>query len=278
MIKRLIVNADDFGLSERTNEGILEAWANGIVTSSTLMVTMDAMEHAVSGLSGCNLDVGLHIDLSWGKSVALSGDIPTLAGANGKFLGKKQLLKKLILNRVDSRDVKKEISLQIKKFKETGLELFHLDVHQHFHGFPVVMKSIVEVAKQENIPFVRFVNELAVNKPVNIVVFLLFLISKRYVDCSFHQTDHFKGLALTDNLNEQSLTKTLKKIQPGLTEMMCHPGYNDPSIEGFSRLKSREAEIRALTSRSVKDTIASNDIELTTFRKEFRLISNLKPH
>ncbi len=270
MKKRLIVNADDLGLSEQINHGILQAHHNGIVTSATLMMTMGGVDHALTHIHDTTLDVGLHIDLTWGRALSAPQDIPSLVNADGTFIGKKQLLKSLALGKIPSLQVEREIATQVNAFKQTGLQLFHTDVHQHFHGFPVIMRALARVAQQEDIPYIRNVNEFAPTSIVNIAMVVLFLFSKRYLPGSIRHADHFLGLALTNRLNEKSLLPQLMKVQPGLTELMCHPGYDDPLLNTLSRLQSREMEITALTSKPVRDVLTENAIELTTFRDEYQ--------
>lgn len=269
MQKRLIVNSDDLGLSEEVNRGILEAHHNGIVTSATLMMTMDAVEHALSGIRDTTLDVGLHIDLSWGRPISQPHEIPSLVRADGRFKGKTQLLKSLAFRQIKPQDIEQEISAQVRQFKQTGLPLVHVDVHQHFHGFPSIMKSLARVARLEKIPYIRYVNERTSSSFVNSIMYIMFHFSKRYFSKNIRTADHFLGLALTNRLNEESLLLQLSEVQPGLTELMCHPGYNDPLLT-LSRLQSRELEVTALTSKKVRDTISTNGILLTTFRDELR--------
>lgn len=270
MNKRLIVNADDLGLSEQVNRGIFDAHHNGIVTSATLMVTMPGVEHALANLAGSRLDVGLHIDLSWGRPVSPPAEIPSLVDESGRFIGKKRLMSGLFLRKIRPQDVAREISAQASRFRQTGLALFHVDVHQHFHGFPVVMQALAGVASRERIPFIRLVNESVWTKPVYAMIYLMFRLAKHHFPGSARAADHFLGLALTDRLNETTLLPQLRTIKPGLTELMCHPGYHDPLLTGVSRLQSREAEVRALTSRKVQDYLTEHGIVLTTFRDEYQ--------
>lgn len=267
MQKRLIVNADDLGLSEKINDGIFKAHLDGIVTCSTLMMTMPAVAHALETARGTDLDIGLHVDLSWGRP--MSSGPSTLLDGSGSFPGKKNLLKKLLLNRIRPEDLEREIGSQVKAFKETGQPLFHLDVHQHFHGFPVVMKTVAAIAVSEGVPFLRFVDEFSLSRPVNTFIYLMFLRSRSLFPARLRKTDHFLGLSLTDRLNSTTLPPVLKGVKPGLSELMCHPGYDDPDLNTLSRLQSREAEIEALTSGTVKDIISVSNIVLTTFRDEY---------
>jgi predicted glycoside hydrolase/deacetylase ChbG (UPF0249 family) len=270
MQKKLIVNADDLGLSEKTNEGIIQAHLNGIVTSATLMMTMPSVGHAIDAIRGMKLDVGLHVDISWGKPVSPVLDIPTLADSSGSFFGKKHLLKRLALNRINPSELETEIRRQVKAFQNTELPLFHIDVHQHFHGFPAVMKAVATVAVSENIPFVRYVNEFSLSRLTNGFIYFMFLLSKRYFPRQIGRADHFLGLSLTDRLDEVSLCRELVNVRSGLTELMCHPGYDDPSLNDLSMLQSRKVEIDALTSGAVRDIISSNNITLTTYRDELQ--------
>lgn len=268
MQKKLIINADDLGLSEEVNRGIFTAHHQGIVTSATLMVTMAGVEHALEGIRGSRLDVGLHIDLSWGRPIAPPAEIPSLVGADGRFPGKKPLLKKLMLGQIRPRDLEREIDAQVKCFRKTGLALFHADVHQHFHGFPVIMKALAKTARAERIPFLRFVNEPSWTTPASTMIYLMFCLSRRHFPGCCRAADHFLGLALTGRLNRETLMVQLEKVQPGLTELMCHPGFNDPALAALSRLQSRETELAALTDTRVRDTVAAQGIVLTTFRDE----------
>lgn len=96
----------------------------------------------------------------------------------------------------------------------------------------------------------------------------MFLLAKRHFPAQHRATDHFLGLALTNRLKKNSLALQLEKVKPGLTELMCHPGYNDPDLDHLSRLQAREAEVEALTSDTIKNIISSRNITLTTFRDE----------
>ena len=158
----LIINADDFGLSTTVNEGIIDSYTNGIVTSTSMMLTMSSFEHAFNKAEEFpDLDIGIHIDLSWGNPLSKPVDIPSLVNSNGKFLGKKKLFFQLLFNHISLVELECEILAQVKFFKQSGLRLFHADVHQHFHCFPIVMKALMNVAILEEIPYVRLPLELS---------------------------------------------------------------------------------------------------------------------
>lgn len=269
-MKQLVVNADDLGLSESVNEGIVKSHLRGIVTSTTLMVTMPAVSHAIDCTKQTSLDIGLHLDFTWGTPISSPSEISSLVKANGKFHGKRELMKRLMLFTVNPRHLEKEMLAQIDRFKQTGIQLYHIDVHQHLHGFPMVMKSLVKVACREKIPFIRFVNEMSFQKPIDMIVFVMFLISGMFLPKENRGADHFLGLALTNRLNADTLLPQLTTIQPGITEFMCHPGFDDIDLNHISRLQSREDEIEALISPKVRDYIDSNNITLTTFRDIYR--------
>lgn len=268
-MKEVIINADDFGLSKEVNEGIIESHTNGIVTSASLMMTMSAVNHAVTKLHKYpNLDVGIHLDLTWGKALSDPSRIPSLTNSCGDFVGKRKLLVRLLINSISQNEIEREISAQINAFKKLGIKPYHADVHQHFQCIPVVMKALMNVAIAENIPFVRLPFERVFATPVNAFVSLMSLNSEKYWKANIKKTDYFIGLSLTDNMNETALIKTFSKLKSGLIEVMCHPGYEESSIYSISRLQSRDKEVEVLTSSQVKDCIQSQNIKLTTFREQ----------
>ena len=265
--KYLIVNADDLGFSEKVNEGITEAHINGIVTSTSMMMTMPAVDHALNELQKCpELDVGLHVDLSWGKPLSEPSTIPSLVTSNGNFVGKKGLFIRLLFNCIPRKELEIEILAQVKSFKQLGLNLYHADVHQHFHCFLVVMKALMNVAIIENIPYIRLPSELSFSSLTNTFLTLMFLNSKKKWQPFIGSSNYFLGLSLTGKINEERLLQSLNQLKSGITELMCHPGYIDDSIKNISRLNKREQELNTLKSSGVKDYIKEKKIVLTTYR------------
>jgi chitin disaccharide deacetylase len=249
-LKRLIINADDFGFTHDVNAGIVHAHQEGVLTSTTLMANGDAFEGAVRlAFENPALDVGCHLVLVQGRSLLTGKPLP-------------QNLQNVVLDvaagRINPYD---ELRVQVEKILATGLRPTHLDSHKHTHILPQVFRATVRLAHEFNIPFVRL--------PVpagsqNLVRRLYVRLAKNR---NVAMTDHFLGFRLTGKLTEESFAHALQRIPEGLSEFMCHPGYLGAELQAAStRLKdSRLRELEALTSPRIRDIIAREPIHLTTF-------------
>jgi predicted glycoside hydrolase/deacetylase ChbG (UPF0249 family) len=233
MPRRLIVNADDFGLTTGVSEGIVEAHQRGILTATTLMAEGRAFEPAVRlARATPSLDVGVHLVL-WPDG-AIPQRLPAFlrraAGMNAK-------------------EVETIFVRQVERVMAAGLRPSHLDTHKHTHFLPHVMLAVAATARRFAIPWVR--------KP------LLHALAR-----GLRTTDHFRGLRLTGRLNRDSLAAALRRLPSGLTELMCHPGRYDADLDAApTRLKrERQVELEALTAPEIRSLVAESGIELTTFR------------
>ncbi|AHA29614.1 chitin disaccharide deacetylase [Exiguobacterium sp. MH3] len=146
---RVIVNADDFGLTTGINQGIIESHLNGPVHSTTLMMNGHAVEDAVRlSQQHPNLHVGVHLVLSWGKPLASTSQ--SLTKEDGTFRFTSRFLKEVP---PDPEDVYLEWKAQIEAFLATGLPLHHLDSHHHIHGWSAINSVIIELAKEYQTTF-----------------------------------------------------------------------------------------------------------------------------
>ena len=152
-MKLLIVNADDFGLNDTANDGIVQAHAAGAVTSTTLMVNGRAAERAAL-LAACHpeLGVGLHFNLTWGQPVSAPAAVSSLVGADGMFLPREALARHLLTGRVRREQVCAELRAQLNRMAELGLQPTHIDSHQHVHGFGPVFSAVAEHCATAAIP------------------------------------------------------------------------------------------------------------------------------
>ena len=142
-LRRLIVNADDFGISEAVNEAVIRAFTEGVLTSCSLMVTGEAFEHAVSlAHAHPDLAVGIHLVTVMGRAVLPPAAIPTLVDAAGNFVSNptKAGLKYYFSPQARS-ELRQELRAQFDKFAATGLRLSHIDGHLHMHVHPVIFRA-----------------------------------------------------------------------------------------------------------------------------------------
>jgi len=243
---RLIVNADDFGLSELTNKGIVDCFRQGIVTSTSIMANGKSFEHAAKLAKEFELDVGIHLSLN------------------------PEDVTKAILHRLNLKKVEKTFRNQIKKVKKAGIKPTHLDGHKHIHIFPGITEITIKLAKENRINRVR----LPLNTNVNLSLFFsiqglkLMLLShyarkakKKFQKSNIKWPEKFYGMLETNRLSIENLKKILTNIQGNTAEIMCHPGYYDANVQSFLK-KSREKELMALTDNITKKIVKEKGIKL----------------
>jgi predicted glycoside hydrolase/deacetylase ChbG (UPF0249 family) len=159
---KLIFNADDFGISQGVNEAIFKAHTQGVLNSTSIMITLKYVPQALELAKQMpDLNIGLHANLTNENSVLKQNEIPLLVDENGKFKhGFVNLAVLSLLHPTELKNqAKKEIKAQIEKAIACGIKLTHLDSHRHIHMIPAIFKACMELAEEYNIPRLRFVNE-----------------------------------------------------------------------------------------------------------------------
>ena len=284
-MKKLIVNADDFGYTRGVNLGIIRGCQQGIVTSTTLMANGNAFEDAVAcAKANPQLGVGVHLVLVGGRCVAKPQEIRSLADAEGNLpasLG--DLLRKLWAGSIEPNEIACELRAQIRRVIEAGIEPTHVDCHKHTHLQPQVMGQVAAVAGEFGIRRVRRPYEefgtlfafaakgraslrrvAAASLAHSTVAKFRRIAAAR----NFRTPDHFLGVAATGTLDRGALLSMISSIGEGVTELMCHPGVCDAELEqSATRLKrQREVELEALTDPAVREGLKRQDIELIGYR------------
>ena len=255
-MKRLIINADDFGFTRDVNAGIVHAHRNGVLTATTLMANGDAFDDAVRlAFETPGLDIGCHLVLVKGISLLSGRPLPK---------SPRQLLVSLATGQID---VYAELRLQIQKLSDAGLRITHLDSHKHTHIVPSVFRTVIRLAQEFDVPYVR----LPIDRTVPFVGRVAGLADRYYRrfarGSKFQMTDHFLGFRLTGSLTEKTFAAALQKVENGTTEFMCHPGFLQSDLKAArTRLKeSRVRELEALTSPQIRELMAAEAIHLAAF-------------
>ncbi len=256
-MKQLIINADDFGFTPDVNAGIIYAHTHGILTSTTLMANGSAFDDAVRlARETPALDVGCHLVLVQGRSLVTGRPLPEKPA---------QLLTALFQRKFD---IYAELRAQIEKIISAGISPTHLDTHKHTHLVPQVFRTLVRLAREFSIPFVRLpLDKTApvVRLPSTIGEGYFRRIAREY---NVQMTDHFLGFRLTGSFTEATFLKSIQSLPEGTTEFMCHPGYLGPELKcAATRLKeSRVLELEALTSERVRRLLDESGVRLGPFR------------
>jgi predicted glycoside hydrolase/deacetylase ChbG (UPF0249 family) len=297
-MKQLIVNADDFGLTENVNRGIIDAHREGIVTSTTLLANGLAFESAVAaGKRFYRLGIGVHLNLTEGMPVADASHIRTLVDRVGRLhLTPARLWAGIATGQVSLSDIEFELRAQIKKVIRAGIRPAHFDGHKHVHVLPPVSEIVLRLAREFRVPAVRCPMEqnahasgpLRNRRLSKVSTVKQYLVSravsslaksfrKRLELTGLLAPTHFYGLSQTGFLDASAIRRILENLPPGSSELMCHPGYHDVELErtGTRLLTQREIEIHGLTATSVLNLVVAGGIRLGNYRDTVELTQRM---
>jgi predicted glycoside hydrolase/deacetylase ChbG (UPF0249 family) len=283
-VRRLIINADDFGLTRGVNRAIAEAHHSGVVTSATLMACSNAFDDAVQlAQRARSLAVGCHVllvdarPLTACRSLLANGGIALRTGIA-------DFARQVLRGKIKGDEVSAEAVAQIRKIQDAGIELSHFDTHKHTHMFSQVLRPLLRAARECGVRAVRNpftpVKALAwahlVRRPKLWVRYSEVKVLRRFAE-QFHRevrnaglktTDGTFGIVVTGALDPQLFAAIIGCIPEGNWEFVCHPGYRDADLDHVAtRLRaSRQAELAVLTSPESKRLIERHGIELITYR------------
>jgi len=268
--RRLIVNADDFGLSPSVNAAVVRAHRDGILTSASLMVNEPGCQEAVKlARENPKLGVGLHLTLLMGHSALPPEKIPGLVNAQSEFSSSPVGVGMKYFFDEDLREqLRAEIHAQFDKFRGTGLMLDHVNGHLHLHLHPVVFRILMEDAEQLGIRRMRLTRDCFARSQrmssghwfyrASHAAIYEWLSSRaraplqqrgiRHADITF-------GLLLNARVDEAYVLKLLPELPPGDSEL-----YSHPSLDNFKH------EFDALASSRVKDLVKRLGIELVRYQ------------
>jgi chitin disaccharide deacetylase len=265
-----IINADDFGFCDEVNQAIIQAHEEGILTSTSLMVTGEKASDAIEkAKTHPNLAVGLHLVLVCGHSALPPKEIPHLVDNQGNFSNDSvKAGLKYQFNSAARQELRREIRAQLEKFRSTGLSLSHVDGHLHMHSHPVVLNILAELANEFEIKFIRLPSEelsftLNLNRSglVNKLIWsTVFHQLRKYGESVLKSRDinfveRVYGLLQTGSITEKYLLGLIPQIQANLVEIYCHPSSSDAGA----------TELAALLSQSVRQVLEENNFKMTNY-------------
>ena len=269
--RRLIINADDFGLTPGVTSGILEAHAAGAVTSTSMMVKCPGWADGVTRARATpSLGIGLHFNLLVGAPLTRSASI---CGSDGKFLSLAALTRRSLLGAVRATEVTLECEAQLGALVDAGIQVTHIDSHRHTHALPVVRRAVAVVAASHRLPLRRPVearwsirDDLSRRSRSGLVAW-----SWRVASIGAPATrapDYFVGMSLHgDRQFASRLAQLLDAIPAGTTELIVHPGHVDDvlgSVDGYTA--PRERELIALCDPELRVQLRRDHVELIGFR------------
>jgi hopanoid biosynthesis associated protein HpnK len=289
-VRRIIINADDFGLTSGVNRAIFEAHLRGVVTSSTLMACGAQFEEAVrltSELPG--LSVGCHVVLVDGSPTLNPSQVACLLPPQAQTFrhGLTGFACRAIARQLDEEQIEAEITAQIRKLQSRGIKVSHLDSHKHTHMFPVVFRAMIRAAKQCGVCALRnpfepllFFSAGSWKRQFQLGILRSFRASFRHQlkSAGLMTPDGCIGIAATGALNLETFRALIEGLPEGTWEFVCHPGYNDGELDVIkTRLKaSREFELTVLTSPEVKELLHREQIDVISYR-DFASLAGATP-
>jgi predicted glycoside hydrolase/deacetylase ChbG (UPF0249 family) len=259
--RRLIINADDFGLTEGVNRAILELNAAEVLPSATLMATGRAFREAVhSAFVQTSLGVGCHVVLVDGRPELHPAELPTLAPEGRLRSSLTSFMVDLFGGRIASREIEREAIAQIRQLQSAGITVTHLDTHKHTHMFPRVLGPLIRAARACNVPAIRNPFEpdwslrLTEKAPRTrrLQVRTLRLFREQFLRAvraaRLRTTDGALGVLATGTFDAAYVLRLLRNMPPGTWELVCHPGYIDGALRraGTRLVTTRETERVAL--------------------------------
>jgi chitin disaccharide deacetylase len=285
-VRRLIVNADDFGFTSGVNRAIVEAHTRGVVTSSTLMANGPAFSEAAR-LSETvpKLSVGCHLVLTDGDPVLGAERLPSLTDGPHFRDGMMAFAARAIAGQMNADEITAETTAQIRKIQAAGIVVSHIDTHKHTHLFPKILRPLLRGAAACGVRSIR--NPFGPRLPLqsshllsrpslwtrSVEVKILGGFAGKFREAvdreGFKTPDGTLGIVVTGALDETLFYAIARSIPEGTWEFVCHPGYNDADLQaGNTRLReSRETELRVLTLPSARQVLADQSIELISYRE-----------
>jgi hypothetical protein len=274
----LVVNADDFGISEGVNRAIVEGHREGIVTSASLLATGCAFEHAVELARGTpGLGVGVHLCLHSEKPVLSAERVASLTDAGGRLRGPNDIARALLTRSANLDEVRSELEAQVERVRDAGIAITHMDSHSHLHAFPGVGPIVRDLAARFGVRWVRRVAASPseyVGAPlgrigISVVLSSLGWLAHRHYGAPMCMPDRLLGLTRSGRVDEAWVCRMLARLRPGtVNELMVHPGDGSPETGDWRDhdAAARVREAALVRSPAVRDRVRSLGVRLASFR------------
>jgi predicted glycoside hydrolase/deacetylase ChbG (UPF0249 family) len=286
----LIINADDFGVHPSINAGILSAYRNGVVSSLSLMVTMPLLDEMCRELRASGAPAGLHLCLTQGRAISTPESLPDLVDETGNF---RHNARKLLLLGTRNREVGplldqigNEFSAQLSLARDYGVNLTHVDSHQHIHMNPAIMSILEQLAPKFGACRIRWTYEPAwplfmlrgIHQAVrrkNQLKWLFLRWLARATSAPSTATDSFLGVIHSGIMTKKVLIGLLRKIPAtSSVEISIHPGFPPAFAQGaagnlsnpdrFTMSRFRQMEHDALVDPETAEVIRRRRLRLTS--------------
>ena len=272
---RLIINVDDIGLHPAVRRAVEACAERGTVTSASVLAN-GCDQDAIRPYPGVSL--GAHLNILRGAPISPPGEVRSLVGSDGLFLGSVAALAWRVMRRqVVHAEVRLEWSRQVAHLRERGLALSHVDGEKHTHCLPGLFAIACDVAREHGIGWIRRSDERFGNATLPASAIrrgvLRALCARAETGPSLRTTDAVWGIAEQGaRLTPDACARALKGIGPRIVEVVCHPGQRaagDPALpQSFGRMRVHELwepEFRSLMEGAWQEAAATHGWQLTSF-------------
>ncbi|MFS0657089.1 ChbG/HpnK family deacetylase [Bacillus sp. 179-C3.3 HS] len=252
---RLIINADDFGLTESVSRGIIKGMKEGIVTDTTMLTNTRHFDRSIEMAKEAGIEaMGVHLNLTLLKPLLESGKVTSIVDHNGDFYRKPSLIPSLF----HKEEVRAELRAQIEKFLSSGLTLTHIDTH---HGFSIVhadmLQIIIELAKEYRVPMRK---DVALTEDL--------LMKQQLEESGVETTDDLYTDFSSPIVQESAVLDVIARYQQtdATVEIPCHPGFVDEELRGLSSLNdAREKDLSLFLNQKWFDYLKEHGVELISY-------------
>lgn len=277
---RLVVNADDFGMTAEISRGIVRAHREGVVTSASLLgncVDLDTTRALLAEVP--DLGVGVHLALIGGRPISDPKSVPSLtdgagAGADTFLARSSDFVARWMRNQIDPREVEREFDAQIERARSAGVTPDHLDTHHHLGFLPAIGQAMESAARRHGIPGIRSLFEKPtlswVADPVRGLEAGLLTglgwLARRRMGMLRHGPQSW-GFVESGHLDEVRILEIIGRLGPGAHELICHPAESDlVARDAGGRVYSGAEELAALCSDRVRDALRRRGINLCRWK------------
>ena len=253
----IIVGADDFGLTPGVTAGILEAHRNGVVRSTSLLVTFPASQEAANlGRAEPGLEVGLHLDLVGGAPAIDASRVRSLVDADGRFHGLPQFTARLLSGRIRLAEIALEVRGQLARARAWGIEPRAWDSHRHVHLMPPVSRVVADIARQEGVRYLRRAHPPRLAATVKAQLLGLATFASAPLQRGVPGNDWFVDLSALP-ARPDAAAVALYAAYPGLGEIAAHPGHPDEALRatGDALVLRRFDDLAILTDPLLKSAL-----------------------
>ncbi len=284
--RRLIVTADDFGLSPLINRGIVQAHRDGIVTATALLVNAPATDEAVAlAARNPNLQIGLHLGIVEGYALTSAGSSITDSGSyfgDGRVCLHRHwrpFLRRYLSGNIRFPELEAEFEAQIQRFHQLFPSVDaipFLNSTQHLHILPGISGIVIRLCKKYRIKNLRVPHRL-IHQPTTLsrrVLSLPYsalgsLFARKCRAAGIMYADSFAGFLRCGHQDPASLRDLVARVPSGTTELMLHPGFDDDSLRRSMPWAYADfdwsGEMAAACAPSVREEILARGISWARF-------------